>query len=112
MQEYQGMGTGDDGSMLSDAELALMPRSLWELGRWHPFVSTNKRTMATQTLVDMIKDGNIKVVGKAGAGVIITEPLNGLVSTIRQCATTIMSPMMTTKWAEIQMTEHDLTMLT
>ena len=112
MQAYQGMGTGDDGSMLSDAELALMPRSLWELGRWHPFVSTNKGTMATQTLVDMIKDGNIKVVGKAGAGVIITEPLNGLVSTIRQCATTIMSPMMTTKWAEIQMTEHDLTMLT
>jgi hypothetical protein len=112
MQAYQGMGTGDDGSMLSDAELALMPRSLCELGRWHPFVSTNKGTMATQTLVDMIKDGNITVVGKAGAGVIITEPLNGLVSTIRQCATTIMSPMMTTKWAEIQMTEHDLTMLT
>ena len=61
MQEYQGMGTGDDGSMLSDAELALMPRSLCVLGRGHPFVSTNKGTMATQTLVDMVKVGKLKV---------------------------------------------------
>jgi hypothetical protein len=55
MEEYQGTGTGDDGPMLSDSELALMPPSLCGLGKGHPFVSTNKGIMATQTLVDMVK---------------------------------------------------------
>jgi hypothetical protein len=111
-EEYQGTGTGDDGPLLSDAELALMPRSLWVLGSGQPFVSTNKGIIATQMLAEMVKVGKLVVVGKAGAGVIITEPLKELVSTIRQCAVTTMSPAIATKWAEISMTEHDSVTLT
>jgi hypothetical protein len=112
MEQYQGKGTGDDGPMLSDEDLALMPRSLSKLGRGHPFVSTNNGIRASQTLVEMVEIGKLKIIGKAGAGAIITEPLKDLVDTIQRCATTTMSPAMTTNWTEIPMTEHDFVKLT
>jgi len=63
-------------------------------------------------LVEMVEIGKLKIIGKAGAGAIITEHLKDLVDNIQRCAMTTMSPAMTTNWTEIPMTEHDFVKLT
>jgi hypothetical protein len=60
----------------------------------------------------LLIQNSIKIIKKGGAGIIVTEPLNGLVNTIRQCTAHTMSPVTTTKWLEIPMLESDLKQLT
>ena len=99
-----------DGQLTCD--LATMPRSINVLGKGHPFVSTNQGIMARCILARLVGAGSIKIIKKAGAGIIITEPLKGLVNTIRQCTAHTMSPAIMTKWLEIPMLESDLKQLT
>jgi hypothetical protein len=108
----QGEEMGNDGPLIPDLDLALMPRSIKVLGSGHPFISTSQGTMANCALTKLVGLGMIQVIRKAVAGIIITEPLKGLVNTIRQCAATTMSPAITTKWSEIPITERDFVQLT
>jgi len=93
-------------------DLATMPRSINVLGKGHPFVNTNQGIMARCILAKLVGAGSIKIIKKGGAGIIITEPLKGLVNTIRQCTAHTMSPAIMTKWLEIPMLESDLKQLT
>ena len=110
MAPDQGEEMGNDGPLIHD--LAVMPRSINALRSGHPFISTSQGTMASRVLTKLVRLGSIQVIKKEGAGIIITEPLKGLVNTIRQCAATTMSPAITTKWSEIPMPESDLVQLT
>lgn len=108
----QGEEMGNDGLLIPDSDLAVMPRSITVLGSGHPFISTSQGTMANRTLAKLVELGLIWIIRKAGAGVIITEHLKGLMDTIRQCTATAMSPEKATKWYEIPMTEGDFAQLT
>jgi len=68
--------------------------------------------MAGCILAKLVEAGSIKIIKKGGAGIIVTEPLYGLVNTIRKCTVHAMSPATTTKWREIPMSESDLKQLT
>jgi hypothetical protein len=106
----QGAEMSIDGPMIHD--LAIMPRSINALGNKHPFVNTDQGTMARGVLARLVGLGSILIIRKGGVGIIITEPLRGLVNTIRQCAASTMSQAIMTKWSEIPMPESDLEQLT
>jgi hypothetical protein len=106
----QGEEMSIDGPLTLD--LATMSLSINALGRNHPFVNTNQGTMARCILAKLVGLGSILVIKKGSVGIIITEPLKGLVNTIRQCTTSTMSPAIMTKWSEIPMPESDLEQLT
>ena len=74
----------------------------------HPFVGTNDGIKAQQTLAAMIDAGTIRVVGKAGAWVMITESLKELARTIIECDAIAMSLTEPIKWDIISMREQDL----
>jgi hypothetical protein len=89
-----------------------MPRSIQVLGKNHPFVSVDQGRMAGCILAKLVEAGSIKIIKKGGAGIIVTEPLYGLVNTIRECTVHAMSPATTIKWREIPMSGSDLKQLT
>jgi hypothetical protein len=93
-------------------DLATMPRSIQVLGKNHPFVSVDQGRMAGCILAKLVEAGSIKIIKKGGAGIIVTEPLYGLVNTIRECTVHAMSPATTIKWREIPMSGSDLKQLT
>jgi hypothetical protein len=108
----QGQEMDIDGLLIPELDLASMPRSIQVLCSGHPFISTGQVTMVNGVLTKLVELGKIQVIKKERAGIIITEPLKGLVNTIRQCAATTMSPEITAQWSEIPMPEHDLVQLT
>jgi hypothetical protein len=110
-ERHQGTGKGDEAQKMAESDLNGKPRSLWKVGGKHPFISVKEGRKAKEVLSALVRDKKIRVVGKAGVRVLVTESLHKLIRTIQQCDALMMSLTRPIQWNDISMDELDLTNL-